>query len=199
MTDPTNDPRPRGRGGRPQDPDKAAHIIAAAIDLLSEGAVPTTDQIAQRAGVGKASIYRRWPTLDALLVDVVRELGVERVALPADGSLVSDLVAVVLAATTGPVAAAEVTVLSEVGRFGRLQAAYAAGPRAALYRELSNVEARSVARGEPGWPSFAPAAAVVRMLQHTAMTTHRQPNVFDVQGLVSDVAVPALTAPAVTA
>ena len=51
-------------------------IIQAALDLLQElgfGAV-TVDAVAARAGVGKATIYRRWPTKEALLVDAAGTL-----------------------------------------------------------------------------------------------------------------------------
>ena len=40
------------------------------------------DRVATRAGVGKAALYRRWPSKQAMLVDVVARVGT-RIALPA--------------------------------------------------------------------------------------------------------------------
>lgn len=66
-------PRPRGR------PRRAATreaIVEATLELLAErGFQPTTmDAIALRAGVGKNTIYRRWPSKEELVADAVREL-----------------------------------------------------------------------------------------------------------------------------
>jgi len=52
-------------------------IIEAVLDLLGEGTpieLVSIEAVATRAGVGKATIYRRWPNKDALLLDAVRAL-----------------------------------------------------------------------------------------------------------------------------
>jgi AcrR family transcriptional regulator len=66
---------PVGRG-RPRSAEVDQAILLAAADLLAERGLDamTIEDVAERAGVGKASIYRRWPTkgtlaLDAFLVD----------------------------------------------------------------------------------------------------------------------------------
>ncbi|WP_155349227.1 TetR/AcrR family transcriptional regulator [Acrocarpospora pleiomorpha] len=63
---PTLEPResaPRGRG-RPRDIDADARILRAALHVLSrEGfASMSMDAVAERSGVSKPSIYRRWST-----------------------------------------------------------------------------------------------------------------------------------------
>lgn len=62
----------RRRAGRPRD--RATHdaILAAAEEILVEHgyAAFSIEAVAARAGVGKTSIYRRWSTKGALLVDV---------------------------------------------------------------------------------------------------------------------------------
>ncbi|SDP00027.1 transcriptional regulator, TetR family [Klenkia soli] len=62
----------RGRGGRPRDHGATARVIAATQDLLADRrAAITVDAIATRAGVGKATIYRRWSTASDLIADAV--------------------------------------------------------------------------------------------------------------------------------
>ncbi|MEV4614296.1 TetR/AcrR family transcriptional regulator [Kitasatospora sp. NPDC049258] len=65
------------RRGRPRS-EAAEQAIYTAVEALMEDGVGLTDlsieRIAAAAGVGKATIYRRWPNLEALLVDVVARL-----------------------------------------------------------------------------------------------------------------------------
>src|SRR6476619_2713237 len=65
----TEIPRP-SRGGRPRDPSRDGVIRAAILRLLADvgyGAL-TMDAVASEAGVGKATIYRRWRTKQDLVV-----------------------------------------------------------------------------------------------------------------------------------
>src|SRR5690606_12284382 len=63
----------RGRG-RPRDTRVEAAVIEATLELISEGGVAnlSMDQVAQRAGVGKPTIYRRWTNKEAMLLDALR-------------------------------------------------------------------------------------------------------------------------------
>jgi AcrR family transcriptional regulator len=60
--------------GRPRRPGTHAAILGATIDLLTEVGVDgtTTNAIAERSGCSKSTIYRRWPTRDALILDALR-------------------------------------------------------------------------------------------------------------------------------
>jgi len=62
--------------GRPRDPHVDAAIRRAALDLLVEEgfARMSMEGVANRAGVGKAAIYRRWDNKTALAVDSIHEL-----------------------------------------------------------------------------------------------------------------------------
>ncbi|MFI7444498.1 TetR/AcrR family transcriptional regulator [Nonomuraea indica] len=58
------------RHGRPRDPENDAAILNAALDLLIErGATGTSiEAVAQRAGVAKLTVYRRWRSKEDLLM-----------------------------------------------------------------------------------------------------------------------------------
>ncbi|MFC0528474.1 TetR/AcrR family transcriptional regulator [Phytohabitans kaempferiae] len=63
--------------GRPRSARADEAIIEAVLDLLAEGSTIESlsiEAIAARAGVGKATIYRRWSGKQALLVDALRSL-----------------------------------------------------------------------------------------------------------------------------
>ena len=59
--------------GRPRDPDVDRKIAQAALDLFGEAgwAGFAMERVARRAGVGKASLYLRWNSKEALLADAV--------------------------------------------------------------------------------------------------------------------------------
>ncbi|OLB65813.1 MAG: TetR family transcriptional regulator [Actinobacteria bacterium 13_2_20CM_2_72_6] len=60
--------------GRPRSARADEAIIEAVLDLLADGTLAeeiSIEAVAARAGVGKATIYRRWSNKDALLVDAV--------------------------------------------------------------------------------------------------------------------------------
>ncbi|MFD5083715.1 TetR/AcrR family transcriptional regulator [Kitasatospora sp. NPDC058201] len=76
-----------------------AAILAAAADLVSEVgfAKLTIEKIAARAGVGKQTIYRWWPSKGAVVFDAflaVSEDASGSLALPDTGDLAADLRAV---------------------------------------------------------------------------------------------------------
>src|SRR5437763_5842350 len=60
--------------GRPRSARADEAIIEALLDLLADGMPAeaiSIEAVAARAGVGKATIYRRWANKEALLVDAV--------------------------------------------------------------------------------------------------------------------------------
>ena len=62
--------------GRPRDPKLDAAITDATLELLADigYAALTIEAVATRAGVGKATLYRRWPGKVQLVIDAVRTL-----------------------------------------------------------------------------------------------------------------------------
>jgi AcrR family transcriptional regulator len=80
--------RPGGRSARVR-----AAVHQAVTDLVAErgyGAFAVAD-VAARAGVADTSVYRRWGTLEALLMDVVVSRLTELSPMPDTGSLAGDL------------------------------------------------------------------------------------------------------------
>ena len=72
------------RGGRPRNEEATAAILSAALDLMEEVGFKavTMEGIAARAGVTKTTVYRRWPSawavvLDAFLGEIVPALEFE--------------------------------------------------------------------------------------------------------------------------
>lgn len=63
------------KAGRPRNEEVRTKIIEAALALLEEGgyAKVTCDGIAQRAGCGKATIYRWWPNKAAVVINAFAE------------------------------------------------------------------------------------------------------------------------------
>ena len=64
-------PAPRGR---PRSKELDASILTATLELAAEVGINgmSMDDLAQRAGVSKASIYRRWPSKELLVIDALR-------------------------------------------------------------------------------------------------------------------------------
>jgi AcrR family transcriptional regulator len=80
----------RGRP-RSRQTNKAILKAAAEIVIASGLAEMTIEGVADRAGVGKASIYRRWPSKGALAFDAVVDTILTAEPTPDTGSLDGDL------------------------------------------------------------------------------------------------------------
>ncbi|WP_235826381.1 TetR/AcrR family transcriptional regulator [Candidatus Frankia alpina] len=90
MTQPSlASPRP---GGRPRDESRDHAIRSATLDLLAELGYDgvTMDRVAARAG--KATIYRRWPSKLAMVIDSINAFAEERMPTPDTGSLRLDII-----------------------------------------------------------------------------------------------------------
>jgi AcrR family transcriptional regulator len=85
---------PGGRG-RPRSEEADRAILAAATELLAEHGLGgmSMEEVAARAGVGKATVYRRWPSRGALALDAFLIEFEEQQPLPDTGSLRGDLLA----------------------------------------------------------------------------------------------------------
>jgi AcrR family transcriptional regulator len=80
--------------GRPRRADADEAILTATRELLSQVGVAglSMDVLAQRAGVGKATIYRRWDSKETLILDALR-MTATPIPVPDEGNLRDDLFA----------------------------------------------------------------------------------------------------------
>ena len=78
--------------GRPRDPETREKILKAAYEMLNEVGFMdlTIEGVAARAGVGKPTIYRRWKTKAALVIDAFLEAVNPELAFPDNGSVKED-------------------------------------------------------------------------------------------------------------
>ncbi|NKY85040.1 TetR/AcrR family transcriptional regulator [Nocardia veterana] len=79
--------------GRPRKAEVDHAVVAATVDLLIESgyAALTIEAVAARAGVGRPTIYRRWPTKDDLVVHALIE-AVPPLRAPDTGEAMNDLI-----------------------------------------------------------------------------------------------------------
>src|SRR2546422_2245720 len=86
----------RPKRGRPRSRRTEKAILRAASELVASSGLAdmTIEGVADRAGVGKASIYRRWPSKAALAFDAVVDTILSTQPTPDTGSLEGDLLQV---------------------------------------------------------------------------------------------------------
>lgn len=187
--------RPRRRGSELT----TAIYDAVLAELADDGyAGLTMDGIARRAGTGKASLYRRWPTRTELVMDAVYATLPGDQALPDTGTLRDDIVGIfttVAARLAGPIGEAL------RGLRGEALIDPAAGDRvrdysrSAALHTLRRLADRAVARGEID----AFSVTALRLEAGPAiMRNHflfNDIDDFDVASLVDEVIMPLLTAP----
>lgn len=139
--------------GRPRSAEADAAILAAAVAIVREVGYDalTMEAVAARAGVGKATLYRRWKTREALVSDAIaRIVGSMRVA--DTGSVRKDLNALLRdtvklyddPATVGLLSG----LVAAMARSHRIAAAVRGGFIAAWGEALRKILERGVARGE---------------------------------------------------
>jgi AcrR family transcriptional regulator len=151
---PAGSPRPAGRPGRPRS-DRAHRDIRAAFRalLIQDGyGGLRLEHVAARAGVGKATIYRHWPSKQALAQDVLFELASPHLEVPDMGDTRAELLACVMKplgairdTDFGPVIRA---LLSEIAGDPRLGDPFRATVVQARRTEVARVVQRGIARGD---------------------------------------------------
>jgi AcrR family transcriptional regulator len=142
----------RGRG-RPRDPGTDDRITRAAAELLLQRGFDrtTVDDVAARAGVGKATVYRRWPSKEDLAVAAMETLYSAEMPEPDTGSIRTDLATgyrAVLTFVNTPEGEAYLrTSIAESVRDGRIAALYRSSTERREQQSRTTFE-RAIARGE---------------------------------------------------
>lgn len=139
--------------GRPRDAAADAAILNATLAVISEHGYPglSMDAVAERAGVSKPTIYRRWASKQEVVLAAVGALS-ETVPAPDTGSLADDLDAIargLVAVFSAPSSARLVgSLLAEATLDPALAAALRSGFLAARRDAALAALARAARRGE---------------------------------------------------
>lgn len=145
-------PRPR-RPGRPRSEQADQAIIDAALCVFAEHGVEglCIEKVAAKAGVGKATIYRRWPGKEDLLLDALAALKTP-LPEPRGDSVREDLVALMQTMASDyadPRRAREFALLlGEGAKYPRLMAKYTGTVLEPRREVIRSVLRRGIASGE---------------------------------------------------
>jgi AcrR family transcriptional regulator len=145
---------PASRRGRPRSDRAHRAILDAFQALLTEKGYAglRLEHVAARAGVGKATIYRRWPSKEALAQELLSELAAPHIAVdPVDDTRAEMLAAVVnpmRAVTETPFGPVIRALLSQIAVNPRLGDPFRATVVQARRDEVARVVTRGIARGD---------------------------------------------------
>lgn len=141
------------RPGRPRSPQAHRAILDAAAALFIEEGFDamSVEGVAARAAVGKATIYRRWPSKEDLVIDAIAQVFAAP-PRPDTGSVREDLVLMgrelhhlMSSSVTGGVFPPMASEVARNSRLGRLYGERVIGPRRA---GLADAIRRGIERGE---------------------------------------------------
>jgi AcrR family transcriptional regulator len=140
--------------GRPRSRRVHRAILDAARDLLIEGGYADLhlEHVAARAGVGKATIYRRWASKEALALELLLELASPHIAVSNTGDTREELIAsvnnAVRALIATPFGPAIRALLSQIAINPALGDPFRQTVVQARREEVGHVMARGIARGD---------------------------------------------------
>ena len=138
--------------GRPRRPGVEEAVFEATLRLLATrdyGDI-SVETLAERAGVSRTTIYRRWPSKAAVVAAAVSSLYLDRVEVPDTGSLSQDLVTL-LTETYRVMADGDGRVLEKLVRQSGQNPELTELVRSILYarrRMYATILNRAIARGE---------------------------------------------------
>jgi AcrR family transcriptional regulator len=166
------------RRGRPRDGAVDSRVLDAAWEIVhAKGfAGLTVEEVAERAGAAKTTVYRRWPTKDHLVIALAaRILG--EVPIADTGDLRADL-------------AAFASALADSLNRLRLAGNPVGGPSAGLAAELAAAAARHPDIGELVRAGFAARHALAQARLQRARDTEGLRGDIDAEVLIDQVAGP---------
>jgi AcrR family transcriptional regulator len=170
--------RPGGRSARVR-----ADALAATMAELAESgyAAVTLDRIARRAGVHKTTLYRRWGTREALVLEAMLEQAGRRVPIPDTGSLRDDLLALATAAAGTATTPQGEAMIRAVAAAGGHEKALAEHNKRFWVERLAmdgEIVTRAIGRGEaaPATDPLVVIEAVLGPIYFRLLMTGEQPD-----------------------
>lgn len=182
---------PGRQRGRPRDVEAGKRILAAATTLILECGFDamTVDEVARRAKVGKATVYRRWSRKEDLAFAAMTELYEQEFYQPDTGTLRGDLLASYSAAVAFANSAAGLaymrTAIAESLRDNRIRALYRA-VHDRKSEQAYQMFARALDRGEirEGLDLRWAVDWVGALFTSYLVTGHQMPSMEQVEGMV---------------
>jgi AcrR family transcriptional regulator len=179
-------------------------VFAAALEEIADRGLrgASMDRIAQRAGTGKAALYRRWPNVRALALDVfisTMELALPTIS-PNTGSLRGDLL-VSLTAMSGELDSNLGIVvrelISEAAHDPDLSTEFQSRFGMAKYTEALSVLQQAMARGEIPTQAIDPYIVQIpaALVVHQLVMTGRAPSTTEVEHIIDVIMLPLLSNP----
>lgn len=148
-------PAAKRRPGRPIEERPRRAALDAVLDLIVERGINrvTTDAVAERARISKATMYRRWRSKDALVAEAIGTLVDREIVIPDTGTLAGDvrelLAEAVTLYSTPRAGALMPELVAGMARDGELAAAVRGGFLTGRRRDaLDRTLQRAAARGE---------------------------------------------------
>jgi AcrR family transcriptional regulator len=186
----------RARRGRPRDPGVDQAILASAVELLAEAGFArlTMDQVAARAGVGKASLYLRWPNKLALVAEAIQFRSGVVPEVPNTGSLRADMLAFLRALLRVPNGERAVAAVSgEVASNPELRKAWRRSLAGTLSECLRVILEHAIERGElpPSSDVELLSMLPLTLLQNWRLEHDQSPDDAVVQRIVDQFYAPA--------
>lgn len=171
MEAPEPPPQARQRG-RPRSPAVDAAILTATLSLLIEQGYAhlTMEQVAERAGVGKSSLYLRWPTKVALVAEALQHQSGAVPEIPDTGSVREDMRLFLQSLLRSRRAAGKAlaAVSGEIATNPELREAWHRGLAGSLATCMRTIMLRAVERGE------LPATTDTELLSLVPLTVFQQ-------------------------
>jgi AcrR family transcriptional regulator len=143
-------------------------VVMAALEELARGGYSSfsCESVAERAGVNKTTVYRRWGTRENLMLDAMVEGARVSVPIPDTGSLLADFVTYATKLVEVVTAPTVEATLHAVAATGDRDAAFADASRSFwnTHIELAGeIVERAIARGEVP-PKTAPGAVIETLI-----------------------------------
>lgn len=189
------------RPGRPRDPSRDEAIIEASIDALVKDGYDrlSIEGVATAAGVGKATVYRRWSNKAELVIDAMATLK-PAIDTIDTGSLDGDI-ELVIAASCSPTSQrllqVMVSVCSALPREPELLAAFTTRFTEPRIARITGILERARERGDLGPDVDVPMAAslVPSLMLQRALMTGRPAGRAYAEQVVGSVLLPVLGRP----